>query len=187
MSGERSPACAYVCTMSWQPLTWNNIRRKVHWAFLIGKLYFEKQVSGFPCVCSQASKSQILKTNWAAIKIYICMCSCFCNWNCPGMMCSASFMLRLIIVDKYLCWPNPTMFRRKTTLKKEKKEQARKKETGGLFQACQEHFGALGTSTPLLDWMLFVSSTEWFLLFPTTSFCCQQITCSLLILSVPWG
>lgn len=38
-------------------------------------------------------------------------------------------------------------------------------------------------------WLSVVSvlSTEWFLVFPTASFCRLQITCSLLILSVPWG
>lgn len=35
--------------------------------------------------------------------------------------------------------------------------------------------------------VVYVLSTEWFLVFPTASFCHLQITYFLLILAVPWG
>lgn len=65
-------------------------------------------------------------------------------------------------------------------MERERKRE-RKKETGGLFQACQEHFGALRTCTPLLGWVLFLSRPlSDFLSFPQlpSAACKQPALCS---------
>lgn len=70
----------------------------------------------------------------------------------------------------------------------ERKKERKKKGNRWLVPGLPRTFWSLeNMHSPAWLSVVSVSSTEWFLVFPTASFCRLQTTCSLLILSVPWG
>lgn len=115
------------------------------------------------------------------------MCSCFCK-ELPRNDVFCELYTENKEGGKSLCWQNPTMLDKKAMWKKKKKKKDRKaKGNRWLVPGLPRTFWSLENMHSPAWLSVSVSSTEWFLVFPTASFCCLQITCSLLISSVPWG